>query len=105
MLIAKKKAHSIYSFIRKEDFFIKLNNLVSDKNEDNKLKQIRKMIILNNMHQFSSLLENCTQFERDTIIKNNDKIVGYIKQGKWKKGQKYQTKCQLKIQIIRVYVI
>lgn len=75
-------------FVRKEDFFYQLNTLVTDENEETKLKQIQKMIVSNNMSQFSSFLQNCNKFEKQCVVNNKSKIRDYIAQGKWKKGQR-----------------
>ena len=75
-------------FVRKEDFFIKLYKLVSSQNDDTIfLKQIRRMAISNNLNQFSNLLQNCNENEKECIINNQSKIKGYIKQGRFRKGE------------------
>ena len=86
MLMAKKKGHSIYGFIRNEDYFKQLNQISNDENQF--YLQFQKIILLKNIKQFSSFLQNCSNKEKSIVEKQKDKLILLIKQNQWKKGLK-----------------
>ena len=100
MTKAKKLGHSIYSFVRKEDFFEKLNGMSEkfgkpDVNTtstsisyfDN-IQFIEKVVLSKNMFEFASLFQNWNKLEKTFILQNKDYILRSLQANKWKSGEK-----------------
>lgn len=89
--------HSIYSFVRKDDFFRTLGTFLSSNDSyagDLKLedkqksveKQVKSIILFKNMSHLSKYFENCNKFERDYIVTNKEMFMHFLKENKWNKG-------------------
>ena len=94
MLNAKKMGHSVYSFQRKKDYFMKLNNIINhdiaiDYKNNNLLINLRNKIVHKNMESFSLFFETLTLKEKYLILKNENLIKNFLNSSKWIKGNKY----------------
>ena len=92
MLEAKKMGHSIYSFVRKQDLFEKIylncNNYNITKNGKLIENKLRKMIVTQNLTQFSKYFESISKDELKYIQLNKKVLLGFLKQNEWKRGLK-----------------
>ena len=90
MLDAKKMGHSIYSFARKKELFEKVN-LIIDNNIVNKEyinKQLKQMILSQNLSKFSLYFETISEKEYSYILSNKQLFINSVNQNKWSKGLK-----------------
>ena len=88
MLIAKKKQHSIYGFVRNETFFNELANIVYNNDCDEKEKQIKTYILSENMSNWSKFLETALPFDKKYIFDNKKNISECLAQNSWDKGRR-----------------
>ena len=90
MLDAKKMGHSIYSFVRKKDLFDKIcNKLENESNNKQEIeKNIKQMIISQNLTQFSLFFQIFSENEKDFVLNNKEMILNFLKENKWNKGTK-----------------
>ena len=88
MLDAKKMGHSIYSFLRKQELFEKIHQ-ICDTNEINNQyinKKLKRMIMTQNLSNFSKYLETIKQNEFEFISSNKEIFINLLSETKWKKG-------------------
>ena len=88
MLDAKKMGHSSYSFVRKQDLFEKIHQ----KCENNSVKSmeniLNRMIVTQNLSQFSLFLENMNNNESKYVESNCKLLMLFLTQNQWTKGIK-----------------
>ena len=91
MLEAKKMGHSMYSFVRNEDSFLRLGKLIN-KNDSygaqNVIPMLTRIILSRNMKQFSLFFETMDMYEKFQTLKNKQSINKLLKENNWKKGEK-----------------
>lgn len=93
MLEAKKKGHSVYGFVRKHDYFSKLSQLIKNSNNDEKynLNRMLRIILSQNMLQFSSFFQNWNQTDKQFVLKYKNEIYSSLESNQWKQGLKFFT--------------
>ena len=98
MLEAKKKGHSIYGFVRKQDYFEQMYQIssrfnkattsINDSTNFEIIQFIDKMILSRNMFDFSAFFQNWNQQERKFMFDNKEYLLNSLESSKWKKGKK-----------------
>ena len=85
-LDAKKRGHSVYSFVRNEDYY---NEITGHLSKQINFNIINNLIISRNMSLFAKILENCDELDKITVfIKQKDNIIQFLQETGWKKGEK-----------------
>ena len=86
MLNAKKKGHSVYSFVRNRDYFCDLNKYLYN---NININGVFKTIITKNLMSFYLMIKNANRNEiKNVFMENKDEILKLIKANGWKKGEK-----------------
>ena len=84
--------HSIYGFLRNEEYYNNLNNMINynilNINKKYIYIKIKSFILSKNLNQLHYYLQSLTSVELNYIQKNHDKILNLFKQFGWKKGEK-----------------
>ena len=87
ILKAKKLGHSVYSFVRNQDYYKEISQYLNNENIIINENELNKVILTKNVSLFSSMLENCTSKEKNQFfIAKQENIVTFLKEVGWKKG-------------------
>lgn len=86
MLDAKKLGHSIYAFSRKNEFYYKLNQMVTN-GDDQVMSKLNKYILAKDLEKFSLFFEHLTQKEKNVVQSNLKQIEQMLLQNRWHKGE------------------
>ena len=75
MLTAKKMGHAIYKFLRKEEFYSKLNKLMmDDTNSESIFYNFIKFITFKNLNELAEFYTTINKQEKLFILENRDRI-------------------------------
>ena len=84
--------HSIYSFVRKKDYFEKIGDIINSYdlnfNDDVMFLRMKKIIFAQNMNQLALTLQTINNREVYFILKYKNELMSLFNQNKWQNGLK-----------------
>ena len=92
MIKAKKMGHSIYSFVRKKDYYEKIGNIINSYdnqfNDQEMFLRLKKIIFSHNMQHLSLLFQTMNAKEINFVLRNKNELSSLFNQSQWQRGLK-----------------
>ena len=79
--------HHLYSFVRKQDYFADLSNMVNKLDSAAIENDVNRIIVSRNLGKLSKFVLFANEIELNFLVQNEKKLIEFMKQNDWHKGE------------------